>query len=195
MARVVIRTWRWLEWALKALLVLFAVLIAAYVLFVYAFWRSFAPHTVLISESPDGRSYVRVVERWTFADFHIQVFHAGAGWERKIADKDDCSLKFGHVAWSPDSKRIAIFCNLSYCGDLKMGWDTAAGQPLPFEEVAPLLREDIAKSYSVSPTDLLRYGGDPIRWATDYGNGHRPPGIAAFGERHPRSFWTRLLPW
>jgi hypothetical protein len=186
---------RWLERALKALLVLSASLLAVCGLFAYLFWRSFAPHTVFVSESPDGRSYVRVTEAWTVSDSRIRVFLSGAGWEREVADKEDCSLNFGHVAWSPDSKRIAIFCNLSYCGDLKMGWDTSAGQPLPFEQVAPLLREDIANSYSVSPTDLIRYGGDPIRWATDYGNGHRPPGIAAFGERHPRSFWTRLLPW
>lgn len=195
MARVVIRTWRWLEWALKALLVLCTFSIAVYLLFLYMFWRSSAPHTVFVSESPDGRSYVRVVERWTFADFHIQVFHAGAGWQHKIADKDDCSLKFGHVAWIPDSRRIAIFCNLSYCGDLKMGWDTNARQPIPFEAVAALLRADIAKSYSVSPDDLLRYGGDPIRWATYERDGRPPPGVARFRERHRRAWWIKFLPW
>ena len=81
MAPVVVRTWKWMERALKALLVLCSTLVVAYLLFLYVLWRSSVPHTVFSSESPDGRSYVRVTERWTFADSHIQVFHAGAGWE------------------------------------------------------------------------------------------------------------------
>ena len=195
MAPVVVRTWKWMERALKALLVLCSTLVVAYLLFLYVLWRASVPHTVFSSESPDGRSYVRVTERWTFADSHIQVFHAGAGWEHKIADKNDCSLNFGHVAWSPDSKQIAIFCNLSYCGDLKLGWDAAAGQPLPYDELVSLLREDIARSYSVSEADLQRFGGDPIYWATIPRDGRQPPGATRFRARYRRSWWIKLLPW
>jgi hypothetical protein len=98
-------------------------------------------------------------------DCSVRVEVKGGGWPIEIAHRSDAWLAFAHVAWSPDSSRAAIYVNLDYTADIRVGYDFLHRVMLDGKDVEPLLAESIVREYGLRPQELWAHGGDPLRWA------------------------------
>jgi len=139
--------------------------------------------TVYKSVSPDKKSELLVQETACFADCALRVV-LKRGWHtERIASKSDCVVNFAHAEWS--GSNVAAFVDGSYCGDIRVAYDTKAGRLVDFRSAEPWLRRSIIKAYGVTDSELQSNKGDAFVWATYPGDGHPRRSMDEFRKRFP----------
>ena len=80
---------------------------------------------------------------------------------------DDAWLGFEHVTWAADSSKAAVLAvnRINPEASIQAGFDTRANALIAFEVVKEMIASDIVRTYSLTPSELTSYGGDPIQWA------------------------------
>lgn len=141
--------------------------------------------TLITSRAPDGSATIRVKERCLFPDCVVKVSVQTGWWtEKTIDERLDCIVNFAHVTWSPDSRIAAILVDNGACTSIHVGYDLRASSFVPFEPLANRMRQSIIKEYGVRPNDLESFGGDPLEWAHQPGDGSMRPGVDAFQKKY-----------
>lgn len=146
--------------------------------------------TLITSRAPDRSATVRVTQFCGPPDCRVDIYVQRGWWDEKIVDtRYDCIVNFAHVAWSADSRVAAIFVDNGFCSGIREGYDLTKESLVPFEPLADLVRQSIVKEYGVHPSDLAPYGGDPLEWAHDSGDGIVRPGVEAFRRKYGPDTW------
>lgn len=123
-------------------------------------WR-----TVYSSIPSDRRAELRVEETNCFADCEVQIVVARGWREQQIAHRFDCAVQFAHASWS--GSVVAVFVDGSFCGQIKVAYDTATQRTVDFESAQSWLKPAIIQAYSVTADELQANKGDVFLWATD----------------------------
>lgn len=156
------------------------------VLLVLALSSGCISHTVMTVPSPDGSAKAWIHESCGIPDCEVTVYLKSGwlGFAKTIARRSDCHINFAHIAWSADSRTVAVYSDHGWCQHIHEGYDVKRATTIPFAEVAGLVRKSIIREYQLTDADLLPYRGDALLWGSYAGDGNPGPGLSAFARRY-----------
>ena len=121
--------------------------------------------TVYSSASSDRHAELRVQRTNCFGDCEVQIVVVRGWREQQIAHRFDCAVQFAHASWS--GSVVAVFVDGSFCGQIKVAYDTATQRTVDFESASSWLKPAIIHAYRVTADELQANKGDVFLWATD----------------------------
>ncbi len=141
------------------------------------FWDS-----VYRSESPEVDAAVEVQVRKCLGDCELRIVLERRWRSTEIAKGNDCHVAFAHAAWSGNV--VSVFVDGTICRELRIAYDVAAEQSVPFEETESWLAASIIEEYSVTSEELAANNGDVFAWAIYSGHERPRRSHAEFGRRY-----------
>ncbi len=148
-------------------------------------WGSFWT-TDYTSTSPDGAREISVQTRACFADCVLRVV-AHQGWSSDVLMYgNDCTFEVAHTTWI--GKIAVTHIPSSACAGFHFAYDFEARRqidPRPYESS---LREDVQRTYAVTPKELLSCNGDVLKWMNRHERcmNYEGRALEEFRRRHPR---------
>jgi hypothetical protein len=141
-------------------------------------------------DSPQRGVAVVLRETGNFGDSDLELLLAENSTSiiRLAPVRRDCWLDFAHVAWSENSRKVAVYVGDGLCGDTWVAYDRDQRRFLPFTDLAEVMRASLRGTYQLSADRLRPFGGDPLRWATSSGKrgtGTVDPAAQAFRSQLP----------
>jgi hypothetical protein len=148
-----------------------ALKIAALVLLLYTAMQVGCWRRVIEADSPDGQHQARI-RKWCIApDCGIRAELASGIWPITVDQVSDGVLRFGHIAWSPDSSVVAILAVNGAGRSIAAAWDVRRRHAVPFALARGWLSASITRTYGLSPRHLHPYG-DAVEWAMEEERAH-----------------------
>ena len=143
--------------------------------------------TTFTSRSPDGVREIRVQSRACFGDCVVRITAHEGQIEQIVAERADCWFEIGHVKWVGQVAMIHVPDGI--CTDFHLAYDFETRRqvdPKPYETA---LRDDVQRTYSVAPQELLPCEGDVLKWMNPHEpcmTNQEPRALNEFRRRHPQ---------
>ena len=131
------------------------------------------PWQVYVESRSEDRRHQLTVWEWPLApDSGVKVTLRTNGDEKVLpTETGDRAPGLVEVAWS--ERTVAVLVCDGIADDILVGHDLKTDRPLPANQVADQLRNQLVKRYHPSTEDLKPYDSDPIKWACGNDSGRQ----------------------
>ena len=173
----------------RKILAIIAAIVIGIPLLMIAGLSAWAYHwtTTFSSESPDGLKEIHIQTRACFGDCVLRITAHEGKSEQIVTERADCRFQIGHVTWVGQVAMIHVPDGA--CADFHLAYDFETRRQVDAKPYESALRDDVQRTYSVTPQELLPCNGDVLKWMnTNEGcmAYQEPRALSEFRRRHPR---------